>query len=53
MQDFFFLQILFLFFPPTIYYDDSILWRKKGLLANFYFYFYSYLLHLFLGESAR
>jgi hypothetical protein len=25
--------------------------EKKGLLANFYFY--SYLLHLFLGESAR
>jgi hypothetical protein len=45
---FYFYFSLLQFIMMTAYSEE-----KKGLLANFYFYFYSYLVHLFLGESAR
>jgi hypothetical protein len=53
MQDLFFLQILFLFSFLQFIMMTAYSEEKKGLLANFYFYFYSSHLQLIFGRSAH
>jgi hypothetical protein len=42
-----------LFFPPTIYSDDSVFWKKRIVSANFYFYSAHLQIQLIFGRSAR